>query len=170
MISITKRFAFSSRLVRQNTAEFPPQYAVAAEGTPCIWQMRARAQKRRRSAVKKFESLRANSEIQDHAGCSLFLFCSKVMVTIPSSRHPRLLLTLSAMEHRFTRHELYDRIWSKPMSHLVTELGTSMAILSKLLRRADIPTPSSGHWMRKEFGKPIEQPLYRQRQQDVLSL
>ncbi len=62
------------------------------------------------------------------------------------------------MEHRFTRQELYDRIWSKPMSHLVTELGTTTAILSKLLRRADIPTPSSGHWMRKEFGKPIEQP------------
>lgn len=63
------------------------------------------------------------------------------------------------MEHRFTRQELYDRVWSKPMSHLVAELGTTTAILNTLLRRADIPTPSSGHWMRKEFGKPIEQPL-----------
>lgn len=63
-----------------------------------------------------------------------------------------------AMEYRFTRQELYDRVWSKPMSHLVAELGTTTGILTTLLRRADIPTPSSGHWMRKEFGKPVEQP------------
>ncbi len=62
------------------------------------------------------------------------------------------------MEHRFTRQELYDRVWLKPISHLVAELGTTTAILSTLLRRADIPTPPSGHWMRKEFGKPVEQP------------
>lgn len=63
-----------------------------------------------------------------------------------------------AMEYCFTRQELYDRVWSKPMSHLVAELGTTTGILTTLLRRADIPTPSSGHWMRKEFGKPVEQP------------
>lgn len=62
------------------------------------------------------------------------------------------------MEHHFTRKELYDRVWSKPMSHLAAELGTSTGILSALLRRADIPTPPSGHWMRKEFGKPVERP------------
>lgn len=62
------------------------------------------------------------------------------------------------MEHRFTRQELYDRLWSKPMSHLIAELGTTTAILSTLLRRADIPKPPPGHWMRKEFGKPIQQP------------
>ncbi|WP_404924845.1 hypothetical protein [Mesorhizobium sp. ORM16] len=62
------------------------------------------------------------------------------------------------MEHRFTRQELYDRVWSKPMSHLVAELETTVGILTTLLRRADIPTPSAGHWMRKEFGKPTEQP------------
>lgn len=62
------------------------------------------------------------------------------------------------MEHRFTRQELYDRVWSKPISHLVAELGITTGILSTLLRRADIPTPPAGHWMRKEFGKPVEQP------------
>ncbi|RWB35281.1 MAG: hypothetical protein E5W85_04520 [Mesorhizobium sp.] len=33
-----------------------------------------------------------------------------------------------------------------------------MAVLTTLLRRADIPTPPAGYWMRKEFGKPVEQP------------
>lgn len=62
------------------------------------------------------------------------------------------------MEHRFTRQDLYDRVWSKPMSHLVVELGITTGNLSTLLRRADIPTPTSGHWIRKEFGKAVEQP------------
>lgn len=44
------------------------------------------------------------------------------------------------------------------MSHLVVELGTTTGNLSTLLRRADIPTPTSGHWIRKEFGKAVEQP------------
>ncbi|TPL20962.1 hypothetical protein FJ945_19650 [Mesorhizobium sp. B2-4-9] len=44
------------------------------------------------------------------------------------------------------------------MSHLVAELGTTTAILGKLLKRAEVPTPQSGHWMRKEFGKPVQQP------------
>lgn len=61
------------------------------------------------------------------------------------------------MEHRFTRKELYDKVWSKPISHLVSELGTTTAILGALLRRADIPTPPSGYWTRKEFGKPVAQ-------------
>lgn len=62
------------------------------------------------------------------------------------------------MEHRFTRKELYDRVWSEPMSHLIAKLGTTTGILSTLLQRADIPKPPPGHWMRKEFGKPVEQP------------
>ncbi|MEM8804293.1 MAG: hypothetical protein AAGF55_17340 [Pseudomonadota bacterium] len=62
------------------------------------------------------------------------------------------------MGHRFTREELYNLVWSKPMTHLASELGVSVRVLGVLLRRADIPKPSPGHWMRKEFGKPIEQP------------
>lgn len=44
------------------------------------------------------------------------------------------------------------------MFHLVAELETTVAVLTTLLRRADIPTPPTGYWMRKEFGKPVEQP------------
>ncbi len=77
----------------------------------------------------------------------------------PTSIKPRANLEGLAyfMEHRFTRKELYDQVWSKPISHLVSELGTTTGILSALLRRADIPTPPSGYWMRKEFGKPVVQ-------------
>jgi hypothetical protein len=73
------------------------------------------------------------------------------------------------MEHQFTRQELYDRVWSKPMSHLVAELGTTTAILSTLLRRADIPTPPSGIGCGKSSENRSNSPLYRQHHPDVLS-
>jgi hypothetical protein len=49
------------------------------------------------------------------------------------------------MEHRRTRQELYNRIWSTPMTRVAAELGTTTGRLSSLLRRAGIPTPSSGY-------------------------
>lgn len=61
------------------------------------------------------------------------------------------------MEYRFTRQELYDRVWSKPMTRLVSELGTTIGPRTTLLRHAGIPTPPSGYWIKKEFGKPIVQ-------------
>lgn len=96
--------------------------------------------------------------------CSLFVLGSDVYTLFLNDLHIRL-----PMEHHFTRQELYDCVWSKPMSHLVVELGTTTGNFSALLRRADIPTLPAGHWMRKEFGKPVEQPPLRQHQLDVLS-
>lgn len=62
------------------------------------------------------------------------------------------------MTHHITRQDLYERVWSTPMTQLVLEFDTTAAVLSALLRRADIPSPSSGHWMKKQFGKPVLQP------------
>jgi len=41
------------------------------------------------------------------------------------------------MEHRFTRQELFDLVWSKPMSHLIAELKTTATVFTMLLRRSD---------------------------------
>jgi hypothetical protein len=62
------------------------------------------------------------------------------------------------MEHRFTRQELYDRIWSTPMTRVAVELGTTPNRLSSLVRRAGIPTPPAGYWIKREFGKAETQP------------
>lgn len=59
--------------------------------------------------------------------------------------------------HSLTRQELYDRVWSTPMTQLVAEFGMTTGRLTTLLRRADIPAPRSGHWMRKQHGKPVTQ-------------
>lgn len=62
------------------------------------------------------------------------------------------------MERTFTRQELYHLVWSKPVTQLVSELGTTTGVLTALLQRADIPKPAPGYWMRKQFGKPVDQP------------
>ena len=62
------------------------------------------------------------------------------------------------MEHRFTRQELYDRIWSTPTTRVAAELGTTPSRLSSLVRRAGIPTPPTGYWIKREFGKAEPQP------------
>jgi hypothetical protein len=55
-----------------------------------------------------------------------------------------------------TREALYERVWATPMAKLAEELGTTSVLLKRLCDRAGIPTPPSGYWMKKEFGKSAE--------------
>ncbi len=61
---------------------------------------------------------------------------------------------------RFTREELYEKVWSKPMSSLAKEWGISNVGLAKICRRYNIPRPGLGHWARKQHGyNPFQPPL-----------
>lgn len=55
--------------------------------------------------------------------------------------------------HSFTRTELHQLIWSKPLNKLAAELGLSDVGLKKLCKRHDIPTPPQGHWISIHHGK-----------------
>lgn len=55
--------------------------------------------------------------------------------------------------HSFTRTELHQLIWSKPLNKLSAELGLSDVGLKKLCKRHDIPTPPQGHWISIHHGK-----------------
>lgn len=54
-----------------------------------------------------------------------------------------------------TRSELYDRVWSTPMTTLAKEFGISDVGLRKICKRANIPLPPSGYWMMKQYGKSL---------------
>lgn len=54
------------------------------------------------------------------------------------------------------RRNLFDRVWSKPMTTNAAELGVSTSALAGLARSLGLPLPRPGHWMKKEVGK--EQP------------
>jgi hypothetical protein len=62
------------------------------------------------------------------------------------------------MIRTYTRDDLYNLVWSKPLGRLAADLGIEPGPFSALLRRARIPTPPPGYRMKKEFGKPVVQP------------
>lgn len=61
---------------------------------------------------------------------------------------------------RISRRELFDRVWSKPMTTNAAELGTTTSALSTLAKRLGLPLPRAGHWMKKEVGKEPPTPDY----------
>lgn len=56
--------------------------------------------------------------------------------------------------HRFTREELYQAVWAEPIRLIARRLDVSAVALAKACRRAAIPTPEPGYWMRRKAGKP----------------
>jgi hypothetical protein len=61
------------------------------------------------------------------------------------------------MAHTFTRQQLYDLVWSKPMSRLGKELGVTDVALKKHCRKAGIPMPERGYWAKLQHGKKVKQ-------------
>jgi hypothetical protein len=76
-----------------------------------------------------------------------------------TSPRPKCAITLSietislSMIHSFTRQELYDLIWSEPVSVVTKRLGSSDVWLRKNCITADIPLPPAGFWANKRAGK-----------------
>lgn len=64
------------------------------------------------------------------------------------------------MTDMISRRELFDRIWSKPMTRNAEELGTTTLRLSSLAKKLGLPLPRAGHWMKKEVGKAPPTPDY----------
>ncbi|WP_157874614.1 hypothetical protein [Streptomyces sp. AcH 505] len=61
------------------------------------------------------------------------------------------------MNAEFTRKQLYDLVWSQPMTTVAASVGISDVALAKHCKKANIPVPSRGYWARKEAGKPTIQ-------------
>lgn len=52
-----------------------------------------------------------------------------------------------------TRVELYNLVWSKPITHLAKEFGLSDVGLRKICIKFGIPLPPRGYWARLQHGK-----------------
>lgn len=59
---------------------------------------------------------------------------------------------------RFTRQELFEMIWSEPISRIATRLGSSDVAISKICKKMNIPRPPRGHWARVQHGHPVRMP------------
>lgn len=58
-------------------------------------------------------------------------------------------------EIKFTRKELYDIVWSEPLTEIAKKFETTDYGLRKACKNFNIPLPKSGHWMKIQFGKPV---------------
>ena len=57
-----------------------------------------------------------------------------------------------------TRDELYNLVWSRPMTHLAKEFGISDVAIRKHCKKFDIATPYVGYWAKLAHGKRAPQP------------
>lgn len=55
-----------------------------------------------------------------------------------------------------TRQELYDLVWSKPITHIAKDYGMSDVGIRKHCKKHQVPTPPVGYWMKLEFGKKVK--------------
>ena len=54
-----------------------------------------------------------------------------------------------------TRQEMYDLVWSKPMTQLAAEFEISDVGLRKICKAAKVPTPGIGYWAKLANGKAV---------------
>ncbi|MDX8483151.1 hypothetical protein RFN28_32570, partial [Mesorhizobium sp. VK24D] len=64
------------------------------------------------------------------------------------------------MSRSFSRQELHQLVWSRPVRAVASEYGISDVAFAKLCRKHNIPLPPRGYWARVEAGyKPRVEPL-----------
>jgi hypothetical protein len=62
-------------------------------------------------------------------------------------------------EIKFTRKELYDLVWSQPLSVLARKYNISDNGLRKICIKSNIPLPENGYWQKIRYGKPVNTKL-----------
>lgn len=59
---------------------------------------------------------------------------------------------------KVSRSELYEAVWSEPMTKLAGKYGVSDVALGKICRKHNIPLPGAGHWSKVAVGKKFSRP------------
>jgi hypothetical protein len=54
-----------------------------------------------------------------------------------------------------TRKQLYDLVWTEPLSRLAKKYKISDNGLRKICKRMNIPIPAMGHWQKIQYGKKV---------------
>lgn len=58
----------------------------------------------------------------------------------------------------FSRQELYQRVWSEPLTAVAKDVGLSSNALAKICNRLLVPYPPRGYWAKKGVGKAPSRP------------
>lgn len=60
------------------------------------------------------------------------------------------------MSFRVTREQLYELVWSEPLSRLCKSIGISDVAIAKHCRKAAIPIPERGYWNKLQAGQEVK--------------
>jgi len=60
-------------------------------------------------------------------------------------------------KNQFTRQEVYDLVWSKPLRHLAEQYKFKENYWKEICTAQNIPVPPLGYWMKIEYGKQVHQ-------------
>lgn len=68
--------------------------------------------------------------------------------------------TIPATRRAWTREEVYELVWSQPMTKLIQNFGICDRAIAKNCKKLKIPVPGRGYWARKAAGyKDLQPPL-----------
>ena len=65
------------------------------------------------------------------------------------------LIAMERLIVKVERIEMYNLVWSKPMTEIAEEFGTSAVAIGKRCRSHGVPLPGVGYWQKKEAGKKV---------------
>src|ERR1700742_1941506 len=68
-----------------------------------------------------------------------------------------------------SRRELYDLVWSTPVSTVAESFGLSDVGLAKICERHRVPVPPRGYWAKKEAGKKVNQSIFAEADDPLLN-
>lgn len=72
---------------------------------------------------------------------------------------------------KLTRTELYDKVWTTPLTTLSKEFNLSDNGLRKICIKFDIPLPPMGYWQKLQFGKKVvKTPLPQQEKEEEIKI
>jgi hypothetical protein len=57
---------------------------------------------------------------------------------------------------RLTREQLYELVWSKPMTEIAADFGMSSVAFAKYCKAADVPRPARGYWQQLASGMKLK--------------
>jgi hypothetical protein len=56
---------------------------------------------------------------------------------------------------RYNREDLYEQVWTVPMTKLTKQYEVSDVALAKICRKLSIPLPGRGYWAKKDAKRPV---------------
>jgi hypothetical protein len=66
------------------------------------------------------------------------------------------------MPKEISRRELFDLVWTKPVTKVAVDFGVSDVAVHKLCKKHRIPVPGRGYWAKRAAGKMVRAVVFRE--------